>query len=73
MANSTTTGLQRIVIQQGRKTVHWVLHSLALLCIALGLLAAYKSHSLKLPVPIPNWYSPHSFLGLTTMALLAVQ
>ncbi|KAL6763634.1 eukaryotic cytochrome b561-domain-containing protein [Haematococcus lacustris] len=59
--------------RQGRKTVHWVLHSLALLCIALGLLAAYKSHSLKLPVPIPNWYSPHSFLGLTTMALLAVQ
>jgi cytochrome b-561 len=50
-----------------------MLHSLAVLCATLGVTAAYKSHTLKLPTPIPNFYSPHSFLGATTLAMLAVQ
>jgi 4-hydroxybenzoate polyprenyltransferase len=30
-----------------RKKVHWLMHSLAAVCAVLGLLAAWKSHTLK--------------------------
>ncbi|KXZ47371.1 hypothetical protein GPECTOR_36g92 [Gonium pectorale] len=56
-----------------RKRVHWGCHSAALLCAGLGLLAALQSHRLKRPVPMPDWYSPHSFLGLTALAAVAAQ
>lgn len=47
-------------------------HSLAFLSALLGFLAALKSHTLKQP-PIPNFYSPHSYIGLTALLLLVGQ
>ena len=53
-----------------RKVAHFVLHTVAIVCITFGLIAAFQSHNLKKPVPIPNLYSAHSFLGLA-VAILA--
>jgi cytochrome b-561 len=49
-----------------------VSHTLAIVCIAGGLSAVWRSHDLAKP-PIPNLYSPHSFLGLSAVSLLALQ
>lgn len=59
--------------RETRKKIHYCLHMLAVVCVALGLWAAFASHSLKRPVPIPDLYSPHSFLGLATVILLGIQ
>ena len=56
-----------------RKLMHAALHTLAVICVALALVAAFDSHTKKRPVPTPNLYSPHSYLGLTTLVLLAAQ
>ena len=40
-----------------RKAYHAVLHSAALLLASMGLVAAFSSHRLKLPKPIPDVYS----------------
>jgi hypothetical protein len=58
--------------RERRKVVHWSLHSAAVLLIAFGLLAAFQSHNLKTP-PIPNLYSPHSYLGLAVVSLMGLQ
>ncbi|MEW5300840.1 MAG: hypothetical protein WDW36_003740 [Sanguina aurantia] len=55
------------------KKLHACLHAAAAVCIVCGLTAAFKSHSLKLPIPIPDLYSPHSMLGLTTTILWSLQ
>jgi cytochrome b561 len=52
--------------------VHWIIHSVAFAAALLGFLAAWKSHTLKQP-PIPNFYSPHSYIGLTALLLLVGQ
>ena len=52
---------------------HFWLHSAALIAMMLGVTAAYKSHTLKRPTPIPNFYSVHSWLGVATLALLVLQ
>ena len=44
-----------------------------MLCVVLALIAAFSSHTLKRPVPTPNLYSPHSYLGITTVILLGAQ
>ena len=56
-----------------RKLMHAALHTLAVVCVALALVASVDSHTKKRPVPTPNLYSPHSYLGLTTLVLLALQ
>jgi len=56
-----------------RKKIHYSLHMCAVVLAALGVWAAFASHNLKLPTPIPNLYSPHSFLGMATVVLLALQ
>jgi hypothetical protein len=56
-----------------RKTFHWVSHSAAALCITFGLVAVFNSHNLKLPDPMPNLYSAHSYLGVLTATLAASQ
>ena len=50
-----------------------MIHCMVAACIMLGLLAAFKSHSLKRPIPIPNLYSAHSCLGLSVVCLAAGQ
>jgi Eukaryotic cytochrome b561 len=47
-----------------RKAAHFGLQTAAVLCIAAALVAAFQSHNLKLPSPIPNRYSVHSSVGL---------
>ena len=56
-----------------RKILHAALHSAALLCIVLALVAAFQSHNLKRPTPTPNLYSPHSYLGLAVTILAFLQ
>lgn len=45
-----------------QKTVHVTMHALAVAIAAGGVMAAWKSHSLKRPVPTENLYSLHSWL-----------
>ncbi|KAF5837034.1 eukaryotic cytochrome b561-domain-containing protein [Dunaliella salina] len=56
-----------------RKKVHYSLHMCAVVLAAVGIWAAFASHNLKLPTPIPNLYSPHSYLGMATIVLLGLQ
>jgi hypothetical protein len=42
------------------KAYHFVLHTAALVCVVLGVVAAFKSHTLKRPAPTPNLYSVSS-------------
>ena len=56
-----------------RKLWHFGLHTAAVLCMVAGITAAWKSHTLKRPVPIPNLYSPHSWLGCGVLALVLLQ
>ncbi len=53
--------------------MHAALHTLAVICVILALIAAFTSHTLKRPVPTPNLYSPHSYLGIMTVILLGAQ
>ncbi|PRW57060.1 Transmembrane ascorbate ferrireductase 1 [Chlorella sorokiniana] len=55
------------------KLYHLVLHTLALVCTVLGVVAAFKSHTLKKPTPMADLYSSHSYLGLATLSLLGFQ
>ncbi|KAG2497179.1 hypothetical protein HYH03_004768 [Edaphochlamys debaryana] len=61
------------VAREVRKKMHWGLHCGAMLCLALGLVAVWRSHELKLPDPMPDLYSPHSFLGLGAVTMLGLQ
>lgn len=45
--------------RQQQKTLHATLNTAALLTAILAVTAAWKSHTLKRPDPIPNLYSPH--------------
>lgn len=55
------------------KLLHTVFHALAIPCVAIGFLAVLDTHNLKRPEPIPNFYSLHSWIGLVTMGLFAIQ
>lgn len=41
-----------------------MMNTVALTLAVLGVVAAWKSHSLKRPTPTPNLYSMHSWLVL---------
>ena len=56
-----------------RKALHASLQLVALILFIGALVAAFNSHELKLPSPIPNLYSPHSWLGLLVVILVALQ
>jgi len=60
------------------KLVHTTFHLLAIPCIALGFLAVWDYKSLQpaedgSSAPQPHFYSIHSWLGLATMGLFALQ
>lgn len=52
---------------------HLLTHTGALACAVLGVVAAFKSHTLKRPTPMSDLYSSHSYLGLAVLALLGLQ
>ena len=54
------------------KLLHTLLYLLAVPCIVVSTIAVFDSHNLN-PKPIPNLYSLHSWLGLVTMGLFALQ
>jgi len=54
------------------KLLHTIFHSLAIACIAIGFLTIWESHESAFP-KIPHFYSLHSWLGLATMGLFAIQ
>lgn len=56
-----------------RKLLHMLLNAFAVVAAIFGVIAAFRSHTLKRPVPTPNLYSPHSYLGITTLVLLGMQ
>ena len=55
------------------KAVHAGLHVLATILCVVGITAAIKSHTLKKPMPMPNFYSTHSFLGVLSMCMVVGQ
>ena len=60
------------------KLLHTMFHMLAIPCIAVGFIAVWDSHQLRrgddgLLAPIPDFYSLHSWMGLATMGLFALQ
>ena len=60
------------------KLLHTTFHLLAAPCIAIGFVAVYDYHNDRTdgqgnPHPIPHFYSIHSWMGLTTMGLFALQ
>nr|XP_014294049.1 cytochrome b reductase 1 isoform X2 [Halyomorpha halys] len=54
------------------KLLHTIFHALAIPCIVLGFMAVLDHHNLSDP-PITNFYSIHSWMGLVTMGLFAIQ
>ncbi len=60
------------------KLLHTVFHILAIPCVAVGFLAVLDFHDLRQdqngkPAPVPHFYSLHSWMGLVTMGLFALQ
>eukprot|EP00884_Botryococcus_braunii_P004417 jgi/Botrbrau1/13977/Bobra.117_2s0007.1 len=56
-----------------QKLLHAGFHSVSLLSVFFGVVAAWRSHTLKQPAPIPNLYSVHSYAGLLTLTLFLFQ
>merc|ERR1719225_850845 len=60
------------------KLLHTMFHLLAIPCIVIGFFATWDYHNNRTdengqPAPIPHFYSLHSWMGLTTMGLFALQ
>ncbi|XP_065573956.1 transmembrane ascorbate-dependent reductase CYB561-like isoform X2 [Artemia franciscana] len=54
------------------KLAHTICHFLAIPAIVMGLITVLDSHQLRFP-PIPDFYSLHSWVGLVTISLFALQ
>lgn len=65
MAHKTIPATRR-----AQKTVHLLLHLLALLCGIVGIYVVFKFHN---EAGLPNMYSLHSWLGMGTICLYGLQ
>ncbi|KAJ6747985.1 CYTOCHROME B561-RELATED [Salix purpurea] len=53
-----------------KKTIHLVLHAVAVILGSVGIAAAFKNHNES---NIPNLYSLHSWLGISIISLYGIQ
>ncbi|XP_011494576.1 PREDICTED: cytochrome b reductase 1-like [Ceratosolen solmsi marchali] len=63
---------QRTVRKRRLKLIHGGIMIFTVLLTVIALVAVFDSHNLKTP-PIPNMYSLHSWVGLTTIILFCCQ
>lgn len=56
--------------REGQKLFHLILHFIALLAGVLGIYAVFKFHN---ELFIPNMYTLHSWLGMSTICLFGLQ
>ncbi|XP_011860431.1 PREDICTED: cytochrome b561-like isoform X2 [Vollenhovia emeryi] len=64
---------QRNVRKRGLKLIHAGIMLFIVLLTVIALVAVFDSHNLASPAPIPNMYSLHSWVGLTTVILFCCQ
>jgi len=60
--------MQRNVRKRRLKLIHAGMMLFIVLLTVIALVAVFDSHNLA-PIPIPNMYSLHSWVGLTTVIL----
>jgi len=63
---------QRNVRKRRLKLTHAGIMLFIILLVVIALVAVFDSHNLA-PLPIPNMYSLHSWVGLTTVILFCCQ
>lgn len=63
---------QRNARKQKLKLIHASLMLLTIALVVISLVAVFDSHNLNLK-PIPNMYSLHSWIGLTSIILFCCQ
>lgn len=59
--------------RKATKYAHFGLHTIAGTAMVLGFVAVYKAHTLKRPTPMSDFYSVHSWMGVSTFFLFACQ
>lgn len=63
---------KRTIRKQRLKLIHSGILIFSLMLTIIGLVSVFNSHNYQTP-PIPNMYSLHSWVGLTSVILFACQ
>jgi len=63
----------RTIRKKTLKLIHAGIHLTVIVLTGIAFLAVLDSHNLNTPAPIPNFYSLHSWLGITTVLIYFLQ